>query len=358
MTRLTLQLAAVLAAAPLLVHPASAADRRDRAALSYDENVIINTVCFDASQQGSGAYDRCVRGQIDALQAHPSPDRTGVSAAFNSEIERHCSYERHVNIGDYNECVKKIIATPAAAADAKEKEENQIGPDVIKVFAAGPDRPKQSDATPVALPLPSAVLPPRPNHIDRDLLSPAAVFKKVERSVFKVYASPSLADAKARDIVLGSAVAVSDHLLLTNCHIVLNRPVIRLVHGDDSFTATWIAGDEKADRCILKSEGPALTPVAGVRAYKDIGIGERVFAIGTPRGLDLTLTQGIVSSLRNLGGRNLVQTDAPISHGNSGGGLFDESGNLIGITTLTLAVAAGYQNLNFAVAASDYWEER
>jgi S1-C subfamily serine protease len=67
------------------------------------------------------------------------------------------------------------------------------------------------------------------------------------------------------------------------------------------------------------------------------------------------LTQGLISGLRNYDGRNLVQTDAPLSPGNSGGGLFDESGNLIGITTL--ASRAGVQNLNFAVAASDYWEE-
>ena len=358
MARFTLPLAAMLATAPLFLHAAAAADRPDRSALSYDENVIINTVCFTASQQGASAYDRCVQMQIDALHAHPSPDRTGVSTAFDREIERLCGYERRVGIGEYNDCVKKVIATPAATADAKDKE-NQIGappPDIIKVFANGPDRPKQSDATPVALPLPSAMLPVRLNHIDRDLLTAAAVFKKVQRSIYKVYATPSLADAKARDIVQGSAVAVADHLLLTNCHVVLDRPVIRLVHGDDSLTATLVAGDPKADRCLLKSEGPPLTPITGVRAYKDLAVGERVFAIGTPVGLDLTLTEGIVSGLRNVGGRNLVQTDAPVSPGNSGGGLFDESGNLIGITTL--GSRAGLQNLNFAVAASDYWELR
>jgi len=357
MARFTIQLAALAAATPLfLSQPAAAADLPDRSALSYEENVIINTVCFSASRQGASAYERCVSAQLAALHAHPSPDRTTVSASFNRQIESQCSYLRHVGIAEYNDCIKKALATPAAATDTSE---NQIGPDIVKVFAAGPDRPKESAttaATPVSLPLPSSVLPTRPGHIDRDLLSPAAVFKKVERSVFVVYATASFADARAHDVMLGSAVAVADHFLLTNCHVVANRPVIRIVRGETSLVANLVASEPKADRCILKSEGEPLTPIAGVRSYQDIAVGERVFAIGTPMGLDLTLTQGVVSSLRNIGGRNLVQTDAPISPGNSGGGLFDESGNLIGITTL--ASRAGIQNLNFAVAASDFWEQR
>lgn len=353
MARLTIRLAAIPATTLFLLHAAAASDAPDRSALSYDENVIINTVCFAASQQGTSAYDRCVRDQLSALQAHPSPDRTSISTALNRAIERQCAYQRRISIADYNECVKKVLATPAASADAAE---SQLGPDIIKVFASGPDHPKQSEATPVSLPLPSSVLPERPDHINRDLLTAAAVFKKVERSVFVVYATPSLADAKARDIMFGSAVAVAEHFLLTNCHVVKDRPLIRIMRDDTPTTATLVAGDAKADRCLLKSEGPPLVPIAGVRAFKDLAVGEHVFAVGAPVGLEHTLTQGLISGLRNLGGRNLVQTDAPLSPGNSGGGLFDESGNLIGITTL--ASRAGIQNLNFAVAASDYWEER
>ena len=79
-----------------------------------------------------------------------------------------------------------------------------------------------------------------------------------------------------------------------------------------------------------------------------------MFAIGAPRSLERTLSEGLVSGLRHQPGRNLVQTSAPVSPGSSGGGLFDEKGNLIGITTLASLVGA--QNLNFAVAASDFWE--
>ena len=357
MATLSSRLAAVFMAAFALPATAFASDPPpDRTGLSFDENVTVNMACFTASQQSASAYERCVREQLATLKVNPSPDRTGISAQRNAEISRDCQYARRNGIGDYNNCLKKAMAgsgsTSAAKADA-----NPLAPNIAKVFADAADQPKPPSATPATLPLPSEVLPQRPDHIDHDALSPAAVFKKVERSVFVVYATPSVADAKARNLALGSAVAVAEHLLLTNCHVVKDRPVIRVMRENDApITATLVAGESSADRCLLKTEGPSLVPIAGVRSFKDLAVGERVFAVGTPVGLERTLTQGLISGLRNLGGRNLVQTDTPLSPGNSGGGLFDESGNLVGITTL--ASRPGYQNLNFAVAASDFWERR
>ncbi len=80
-------------------------------------------------------------------------------------------------------------------------------------------------------------------------------------------------------------------------------------------------------------------------------MGERVYTIGAPIGLELTLGEGIISGLRSHKDRRLVQTSAPISGGSSGGGLFDAYGNLVGITTFLLREA---QNLNFAIAAEDF----
>ena len=353
MRRLLSGATSALALSLLLLGHASAADQLpDRASLSYDENVTINMVCFSAGQQGNGAYATCVRTQLAALQAHPSPDRSALSAGRNQQIERDCSYQRRVNIGDYNDCLKKAIERPATKNDIAA---NDFGPNIAKIFAQGPDRPAPAEME-APLPLPSNVLPARPSHVDRQPLSAAAVFKKVDPSVFVVYASRSLADARDGRYALGSAVAVSEHYLLTNCHVVMDRPVIRLRRDDNELVATLAAADKQADRCILKSDGAPLTPITGIRSFQDIAVGEHVFAVGTPVGLDHTLTQGIVSGLRNIHGRNLVQTDTPLSPGNSGGGLFDESGNLIGITTL--ASRPGFQNLNFAVAASDFWDTK
>ena len=177
----------------------------------------------------------------------------------------------------------------------------------------------------------------RPEHISHAALPAADLYKKVERSVFVVGAARSIGDARARDILQGSAVAIAEHLLLTNCHVVQNRPVIVLLQDHVTWRAKLVASDPENDRCVLESEGAALVPIAGVREFSDIAVGERVFAIGAPRALERTLTEGLVSGLRAAKGRNLIQTSAPLSPGSSGGGLFDERGNLLGITTLGLA---------------------
>ncbi len=75
-------------------------------------------------------------------------------------------------------------------------------------------------------------------------------------------------------------------------------------------------------------------------------VGERAYAVGAPEGLELTLSEGLVSGLREVDDVRVIQTSAPISHGSSGGGLFDSEGRLIGVTTFFLKEG---QNLNFAL---------
>ena len=90
----------------------------------------------------------------------------------------------------------------------------------------------------------------------------------------------------------------------------------------------------------------------GLRNFEELRVGESVYTIGSPSSLESTLGQGIVSGLRTVEGRHLVQTTAQISPGSSGGGLFDGAGNLVGITRFTLKNSQG---LNFAIAAEDYF---
>jgi S1-C subfamily serine protease len=341
-------MAAMLAA----LGQAQAAPSLDRSALSIDENVIINTICGAVRSQGAGAYDACIGQQLAALQAHPSPDRTGLTAAQNKALEVSCDYVRRVGIGDYNQCLSKAIEkTPTTA----EKTDDDLAPHLAEVFA--PTNGENRAVVPTAfvtLPHPSEVLAKRPSLIAQTPLSPEQLYKAVEKSVFVVLASPTLADARARNIMQGSAVAVSENLLLTNCHVVQNRPLIKIIQDQTVDDGQLVAADEKADRCVIKARTLKLAPVKGVSTFDSLAVGERVFAIGAPRSLERTLSEGLVSGLRHQRGRNLVQTSAPVSPGSSGGGLFDEHGNLIGITTLASLVGA--QNLNFAVAASDFWE--
>lgn len=151
----------------------------------------------------------------------------------------------------------------------------------------------------------------------------------------------------------GSAVAVGENTLLTNCHVVGDQNEVRLIREKEEMKAQVVSGKAEADRCVLKVDRK-LPQWVGVRLYEDVKIGERTVAVGAPFGLELTATDGIVSAKRTMRGSKLVQTSTPVSPGSSGGGLFDARGNLIGITTFGMTVG---QNLNFAVAAEEFMKE-
>lgn len=349
----------ILSTLLMIANPALAADEPDRSNLSYAENVIINTACAGALRKSDGAFKDCIRRQMDALQAHPTPDRSGLSPARNRAIEQKCDYLKRSSIGDYNQCLTQAMAAPAPAqATADSVDEGEM-PNYAQVFTHNSEPGKdEPSAIPVAAPATlqpaTDVLPKRPDHIDQQALSPQDLFKKVERSVFVVVATRSLADAKQGSGAIGSAVAVTDHLLLTNCHVVKNRSLIKIVHDSVTADAVLVAANEKGDRCVIKAESVTLSPVTGVRQFDNVVVGESVFAIGTPFFFERTLSEGLVSGLRRFNGWHVIQTTAAISHGSSGGGLFDERGNLVGITTLAF-VGSGLQNLNFAVSAGDFW---
>jgi S1-C subfamily serine protease len=174
-------------------------------------------------------------------------------------------------------------------------------------------------------------------------LRPQEVFEKVSRAVYVVKTQTAL----------GSAVAISDRELLTNCHILESATTATLEREGERLPALVISANKDADRCILRLSnivGP-LPHWVRVRPYADVRVGERVFTVGAPRGLELSLADGMISSKRSLDEGRLFQTSAPISRGSSGGGLFDSHGNLIGITTFMLKDS---QNLNFAIAAEEY----
>ena len=153
---------------------------------------------------------------------------------------------------------------------------------------------------------------------------------------------------------LGSAVAISDNELLTNCHVTGDLAEVRIARAKDEMPAKVVSRNADADRCVLRTD-TKLAKWVTVRPYDDIKVGERAITIGTPQGLELTAAEGIVSSKRVYNQTRVVQTSAPISQGSSGGGLFDARGHLLGITTFYFR---GGQNLNFAVAAEEYAQER
>lgn len=182
------------------------------------------------------------------------------------------------------------------------------------------------------------------------VLDGPTLFKALSPSVFKVLAVSRGSTSQ------GSAVAVNSSELLTNCHVLEGAQTVTLLQGKSSRPAQIARANPAADRCVLVVSEANLTPIRGVRPYGDLQIGEPLYTLGSPSGLELSLASGILSGKRQEQKHDYVQTTAPISPGSSGGGLFDARGNLVGITTLVLAGRERLnQSLNFAIPADSYW---
>ncbi|MDP3232049.1 MAG: trypsin-like peptidase domain-containing protein [Myxococcales bacterium] len=173
--------------------------------------------------------------------------------------------------------------------------------------------------------------------------------------VFKV-ASPSVVVVMAKTpkgISQGSGVVVGPGVVVTNKHVVeASQGDIVVVQGERKWRAQ-VTARGKVDLAILEllvKVGESGPSAVRLRASETLEVGEAVFAIGTPRGLEKTLSEGIVSGLQvPLGkGFGVIQTTAAISQGSSGGGLFDKKGRLVAVTTAFLRES---QQLNFAVSS-------
>jgi hypothetical protein len=176
-----------------------------------------------------------------------------------------------------------------------------------------------------------------------------------------VGAPPSLEDviAKAQPAVVlvetpqgrGSAFFVSKDRLITNVHVVGGSSWVTLkAQGGQTFTATVAAKAPDYDLAILQVSGMKEDqPFLKLGSALQARTGQEAVAIGSPLGVfQNSVTRGIISGLRQMGPIVVLQTDAALNPGNSGGPLLDPSGAVIGINTASLRGAHG---LNFAVAA-------
>jgi serine protease Do len=181
--------------------------------------------------------------------------------------------------------------------------------------------------------------------ISAQSLSAQEIFTKVSGSVWGV----TTFDQDNRRLASGSAVAFADKKVVTNCHVLAKAKSVSVQKQNVSYGAKLLHADPDRDLCILAidnfvAQAVEILPLAKVQP------GAKAYAIGNPRGFELTISEGLVSSIRRDedGGVRAVQTTAPISPGSSGGGLFDDTGKLIGITT---SAREDGQNLNFAMPA-------
>ena len=132
---------------------------------------------------------------------------------------------------------------------------------------------------------------------------PADLFQVSSVSVYAVIATSNqdTIDDEESNTAIGSAVAISSRQLVTNCRIVNTRPIIYVKQGDVRDRARLLYAQADTDRCYLQIEKIKVNPVRGVRSYNDLVVGERVYSIGAPAGLENTLGEGLISGLRSKG---------------------------------------------------------
>jgi S1-C subfamily serine protease len=168
-------------------------------------------------------------------------------------------------------------------------------------------------------------------------------------------ATPISEDAKAAVTIhagdgMGSGVLISsDGYILTNHHVVGEAGRVRITWGDRTESVGEVVRSDPArDVALIKAQAVSGSPIP-IR-HRPVELGEPVFAIGTPldEALQNTVTKGVVSGTRLVNGHAFIQSDAPVTHGNSGGPLVDRNGFVIGLTDWGVDPKAG-SSLNFFI---------
>jgi len=146
--------------------------------------------------------------------------------------------------------------------------------------------------------------------------------------------------------------------ILTNYHVVAgaNRGIeVKLNNKHAPYKAKVVGTDKSHDLALLQIDAPDLQPVT-LADSRDLSVGQKVYAIGNPFGLSGTMTRGIISSIRTIGGsegspiEDAIQTDAAINPGNSGGPLLNSRGEVIGINTMIASNGADQSSgIGFAI---------
>ena len=150
--------------------------------------------------------------------------------------------------------------------------------------------------------------------------------------------------------------------IVTNYHVISDANRIEVTMSDQSVKKAILVGaDPDKDLAVLQisASSAGLKPIP-VGASNDLLVGQKVFAIGNPFGLDQTITTGIISALgreiNSVTGRTIrgvIQTDAAINPGNSGGPLLDSAGRLIGVNTAIYSPSGAYAGIGFAVPVEE-----
>ncbi len=192
-----------------------------------------------------------------------------------------------------------------------------------------------------------------------EMVSPSVVVITTEQVVYSQW---SWYGQNQVESGAGSGVIISsDGYILTCAHVVSGASQITVTIGDTDYTATVVGKDDTSDVAVLKIDATGLTP-ATVGDSDSLSVGDSVLAVGNPLGeLGGTVTSGIVSALNrsvtiqgtsSTNTMSLIQMDASVSPGNSGGGLFNMNGELIGLVNAKSS-SSDAEGLGFAIPIND-----
>ena len=287
------------------------------------------------------------------------------------KAEKSCSKRVKVGVYEYNQCLAdyldvniKIEEPPIVIAEIEEEEINNP-PDETKNNIKDDEGETNSENDEIIINQPE-------RETDKEIILTAnEIYESVVDSSFHV-------KAVQRDgyYWCGSSVVIDNNKLATNCHVVLNKNTnlphykIKLINlkadaknGKNWKTGKVIAKDVKNDICIVESFQIDALPVK-VKPHNEVKMLEEVFAIGAPECKRGVMTRGEIQNKYDIGwdfgvGFNydvpLLQTNAHIRGGNSGGGLFDSNANLVGITTMGDRETTHSENpFNIAVSAENF----
>ena len=187
--------------------------------------------------------------------------------------------------------------------------------------------------------------------LSRDIVANALSPQAIAKNSFDSTVLLVMEDVNGQPIGLGSGFFVRFNQIATNLHVVEGAAngYAKLVGKESKYEINGISAiDAKRDLVILQVAA-SHRQLVSIADSDTVQVGDPVYAIGNPRGLEGTFSQGIISSVRKIGTDRLLQITAPVSPGSSGGPVLNENGKVIGVSVATFQ---GGQNLNFAIPSN------
>ncbi len=179
----------------------------------------------------------------------------------------------------------------------------------------------------------------------------AQVARSVATKAFPSVVLLVMQDQHHQPVALGSGFFVRPGIIATNVHVIRGAATgyAKLIGRETKLEIVGVVGlDSAHDLALLSIAGGAAPPLS-VGDSGSMHVGDEVYAVGNPEGLEGTFSDGIVSGIRKIGGERLLQITAPISPGSSGGPVLNANGKVVGVAVATFR---GGQNLNFAIPSA------